>query len=55
MQSLPITTNVVSLNPSGKVYSIQHYVIDFVSDLLEVSGFFRILQFHPSIKLTTTI
>jgi hypothetical protein len=27
----------------------------FVSDLLDVSGFFRILQFYPSIKLTTTI
>jgi hypothetical protein len=26
VQSLPITTNVVSLNPlHGKVYSIQHY------------------------------
>jgi hypothetical protein len=29
-----ITTNVVSLNPAhGKVYSIQDYVIKFVSDL----------------------
>ena len=28
MQSVPITTKVVSLNPShGDVYSIQHYVI----------------------------
>ena len=34
MQSLPITTEVVSLNPVyGEVYSIQHYVIKFVSDL----------------------
>jgi hypothetical protein len=24
----------------GEVYSIQHYVIKFVSDLLQVSGFF---------------
>jgi hypothetical protein len=31
---VPITTNVVSLNPSrGEVYSIQHYVIKLVSDL----------------------
>jgi hypothetical protein len=38
--SEPITTNVVSLNPAhGKVYSIQHYVIKFVSDLRRVSGF----------------
>ena len=40
MQSVPITTNVVSLNPShGEVYSIQHYVIKFVCDLQQVSGF----------------
>ena len=27
MQSVPITTNVASLNPAnGEVYSIQHYV-----------------------------
>jgi hypothetical protein len=31
--SLQHTTNVVSSNPAhGKVYSIQHYVIKFVSD-----------------------
>jgi hypothetical protein len=34
VQSVPITTKVVSSNPvHGKVYSIQHYVIKFVSDL----------------------
>jgi hypothetical protein len=27
----------------GKEYSIQHYVINFVSDLRQVGGFFRIL------------
>jgi hypothetical protein len=32
VQSVPITTNVVTSN-HGKVYSIQHYVIKFVSDL----------------------
>jgi len=33
MQSVPNTTKVVSLNPDhGEVYSIQHYVIKFVSD-----------------------
>ena len=37
MQSVPITTNVVSSNPAhGQVYSIQHYVIKFVSDLRQV-------------------
>jgi hypothetical protein len=32
----------------GEVYSIQHYVIKFVSDLWQVVGF---LQFPPPIKL----
>jgi len=39
MQSVHITDNAVSLNPGhGKVYSIQHYVITFVSDLRKVGG-----------------
>jgi hypothetical protein len=34
VQALSITTKVVSWNPAdGEVYSIQHYVIKFVSDL----------------------
>ena len=38
-QSVPITT-VVSSNPvHDEVYSIQHYVIKFVSDLRQVGGF----------------
>jgi len=41
MQSVPITTKFVSLNPShGEVYSIQHYVIKFVCDLRQVGGCF---------------
>jgi hypothetical protein len=28
----------------GEVYSIQHYVIKFVSDLRPVGGFLRVLQ-----------
>ena len=40
MQSMPITTKVVSVNPAhGEVYSIQHYVNKFVSDLRQVGGF----------------
>ena len=47
---------VVSLNPThGEVYSIQVYVIKFVSDLWQVSDFFWVIQFHPPIKLTTMI
>ena len=38
-----------------KVYSIQHYVIKFVSDLRQVGGFLRVLWFPPPIKLTAMI
>ena len=55
MQSVPTTTNVVSLNSAhGEVYSIQHYMIKFVSDL-QVSGFFQVVRFPPAIKLTATM
>ena len=47
MQSVPITINVVSTN---LIQAIQHYVIKFVSDLRQVGGFLRVLQFPPSIK-----
>ena len=51
-----ITTKVVSSNPvHGKVYSIEHYVIKFVSDLQQVGGFLWVLLFPPSIKLIATI
>jgi len=53
MQSVDITTNVVSLNPvHGEVYSIQHYVIKFVSDLWQIGDFLQVLWFPPPIKLT---
>ena len=40
VQSMHITTNVASSNPvHGEVYSIQHYVIKFDSDLRQVGGF----------------
>ena len=44
MQSVSITTNVVSLNPAyDEVYLIQRYVIKFVNDLRQVDGFLQIL------------
>ena len=56
IQSVPIITKVVSSSPvHGEVYSIQHYVIKFVSDLRQVGGFLRVLRFHSPIKLTTRI
>jgi hypothetical protein len=40
VQTLDITTKVVSLNPAdGEAYSIQNYVIKCVSDLRQVGGF----------------
>jgi hypothetical protein len=49
-------TYIVSSNPpNGEVYSIQHYVMKFVSDLRQVGGFLPVLPFPPPIKLTTTI
>ena len=53
MQSVPITTKVASSNPAhGEVYSMQHYVIKFVSDLRQISSFCLGLRFTLPIKLT---
>ena len=53
VKSVPITINVVGSNPvHGEVYSIQHYVIKFVSDLRQVRSFLWVLRFPPPIKLT---
>jgi len=42
-----ITTQIVSSNPvHGEVYSIQHYLIKFVSDLPQVGGFFHRRSWH---------
>ena len=54
MQSVSITTSVVSSNPAqAKAYSIKH-VIKYVSDLQQVGGFLRVLRFPSQIKLTPT-
>ena len=56
LQSVPITSNVVSSNPAdGEVYLIQYYVIKFVSDVWKVCDFLRLLRFPQPIKLTATI
>jgi len=50
MQSMPITTKVESLNTAhDEVYSIQLYVIKFVSDLRQVCGF------SPGTPVSSTI
>ena len=41
----------MSSNPAHDgVYSIQHYVIKFVSDLWQVGDFHRVLRFPPPIR-----
>ena len=52
----PVTTKVATSNTADdEVYSIQHYVTKFVSDLQQVGGFLRVLQFPPPIKLIAMI
>jgi hypothetical protein len=42
VQSVPITTKVVSSNPvHGMVYCLHHYVIKFVSDLQQVDLYIK--------------
>ena len=51
VQSVLITAEVVSSNPiRGKMYSIQHYVIKFLSDLRQVGGFLRFPPDHHDIN-----
>ena len=38
-----------------EMHSIQHYVINIVSDLQQVCGFLWVLQLPPPIKLTARI
>ena len=50
MKSVPITSKVVRSNPAhDEVYSVQYYVIKFISKLCQVCGF---LQFPSPIRLT---
>ena len=45
MQSVPITTKIVSSNPThGQVHLLQLYEIKFVSDLQEVDGILQVLH-----------
>jgi len=43
-------------NPAhSEVYTKQHKVIKFISDLRQVSSLLWVIQFPPPIKLTATI
>jgi hypothetical protein len=51
VQSVYITTNVLNSNTAhAGVYSIQHYVIPFVSDLRIIGSFLWELRLRPPIK-----
>ena len=51
-----ITINALSSNPvNDKVYAIQHYVIKFVNNLLQASGFHTAPLLRTSIQLVATI
>jgi hypothetical protein len=49
------TASKYQLRYCSKVDSIQHYVVQFASELGHVSGFLRVLQFPQPIKPTATI
>ena len=56
MKSVPITTKAMNSNIAhGEVYSIQHYVIKFVSNLRQVGSFLRVLRFRPPVKVTAIL
>jgi hypothetical protein len=45
----------IATNPAhGEVYSIQHYVIQFVIDLRKVGGFLRVLRLCKKVKFTNS-
>ena len=46
---------VVSTQYAYNVYSLQHYVIKFVSDLPQVGGFCQVLRLIPPVKVTAPI
>ncbi len=52
MTSWHLIINSITLH--GEVFSIQHYVIKFCSDLLQVGGFLGVYRFPPPIKQDIT-
>ena len=51
-----VTITIVSSNPAhGDVYSIQDYLIMFVSDLRQFGVFLRVLQIPPPMNMKGTI
>ena len=52
---MKVALDTIKQTVNGEVYSIQHFVMKFVSDLRLVGGFLRVLRFPPPITLTATI
>ena len=52
---MKVALDTIKQTVNGEVYSIQHFVMKFVSDLRQVGSFLRVLRFSPAIKLTSTI
>ena len=51
VESVPITSKVVSSNlVHGEVYSIQHYVTQYISDFRQIGSFRLVLQLPPPIS-----
>ena len=58
MQYVPITTTVVSSNPTQvrcTLYNNEPYEIKIVSYLWQVGGFLWVLRFPPPVKRTAMI
>jgi hypothetical protein len=56
MQLVPIIINVVSLNPyQGEVYSIQHYVIKFVSEMYSIQHYVIKFVSQRSVVVSSTL
>ena len=48
------TYDILNISVHKELYSIQQFVIKFVSDLRQVGDFLRVFRFLPPIKLTAT-
>jgi hypothetical protein len=44
---MKVTLDTIKQTVNGEVYSIQNFVMKFVSDLRQVGGFLRVLRFPP--------
>ena len=55
LSPLTLLVRILHMACLREEYSIQHYVIKFVSDLRQIGCFLWVLRFNPPIRLTATI